>query len=165
MTQLLSIGTKARSINVVQIAIEFLNRASTKELLIKMNTEDQLFGRGEDSDGVKLSGKSGLNWVVDGEYSLATINGTSRFEGKIDAGLPIDRITLKNSGDLYASWRVIIDFPFITFEADDNKGGNNLSDMLQTGIKFLGLQNENKERIEEMVIGHVLNKALNIILS
>ena len=65
-----------------------------KALIIELNTIDQLYNHGIDSDGKKLMNERGLN-----AYSPKTV------EIKKEKGQPTDRITLLDTGEFYASFK------------------------------------------------------------
>ena len=98
MSELLSIGSKAKSINAIEVLRKVLNENNSKEFFITLNTRDQLFNKGEDRDGVKIQGNS-AGYLEGGEYSPNTINGVpGQYQGKAAKGLPTDRITFYDDG-------------------------------------------------------------------
>lgn len=121
--------------NVNEILREVWSNPRVQNFIIDLNTEgkptSQLFEKGEDSLGISL-----------GEYSLTTILGTSRFEGKLAKGQRIDHITLKDTGDFYETWDIIPFLKGFRMEADGDKGGgDNLFD--DFGKDIVGLNEEN----------------------
>ena len=108
----------------VQIYIE--------SLITEGQPTSQLFEKGEDGRGVSF-----------GDYSLTTILGTSKFEGKLSKGQRIDHITLKDTGDFYETYFVT---PLINgFEvgADGLKeDGNDLFKIYGKDITLLNEQNK-----------------------
>ena len=160
MSELLSIGSKAKSIDAVKVLRDVLNEKNTKEFFITLNTRDQLFNRGEDRDGVKIQGNS-AGYLEGGEYSINTIEGVpGQYEGKIQKNLPTDRITLFDTGKFYDSWRVELQNLSYIITADDLKGGKRLTNLISNGVKILGLNDENTRKFESYIMGRVLDSIL-----
>ena len=152
MSELLSIKNAIRRANPMRALKEVLKSKDVKQFAISMNTHEQLFDLGEDSRGVQLSD-------IGGGYSTNTIEGTSNYKGKIELGLPYDRVTLFDTGDFYNSWNVKFELPYIIFTADDKKEGVELNE--EWGGYILGLNEENKKRLETLI----LKKTISLILS
>jgi hypothetical protein len=119
-------------LDVDQIAFDIAQTNNFKRLVIQLNTEgkptSQLFELGEDSEGRDL-----------GEYSPFTK------ELKKLKGQRIDHITLKDTGDFYASFIVR---PFkggFTIDADPIKDDTNL--FREYGEDILGLNDDNLQII------------------
>lgn len=149
----LSFANKTKSYNAINVLKKILNKSSTKEFLIKLNTEDQLFLKGEDSRGIRLD-------EIGGGYSANTIEGTASYEGKKSKGQPIDRVTLKDTGEFYDSWQIKIELPYIIFIADDVKDGVKLTD--EWGINIIGLNEENKRKVEGFLLEEIIKDILSI---
>mgnify|MGYP000871377743 CR=1 FL=1 len=157
MSELLSIGSKAKSINAIEVLRNVLNEPNTKEFFITLNTRDQLFNRGEDREGVKIQGNS-KGYLEGGEYSPNTINGVpGQYQGKASKGLPTDRITLYDSGDFYKSWEIKLQGLTYLINADDLKGGQRLTNLISNGVKILGLNAQNTETFENYLWERVLH--------
>jgi len=109
------------------------NDSRIKDEIIRLNTEEQLFRRGIDSDGKSL-----------GTYSPFTV------EIKKKKGQPTNRITLKDTGEFYDSFRVTANRVSITIDADPIKDDNNLFD--DFGEEILGLTDESREKLKEMAV-------------
>lgn len=120
---------------------------NVKQMIIEMNTQEQLFQKGVDSKGVPLMD-------IGGDYSFVTK------DIKDFLGQPIDRITLKDTGDFYRSWTVRILADTIFIEADTIKDGDDLRQ--RWGNDILGLTDESKQKLINYAIGkyrqHILNK-------
>lgn len=120
---------------------------NVKQMIIEMNTQEQLFQKGVDSKGIPLMD-------IGGEYSFVTK------DIKDFLGQPIDRITLKDTGDFYKSWTVRILADTIFIEADTIKDGDDLRQ--RWGNDILGLTEESKQKLINYAIGkyrqHILNK-------
>jgi len=113
-----------QEINTERVLTILIERPELEDLIIELNTEDQLFKRGVDSTGKSL-----------GEYASST---------KIlkqDDGLPFDRVTLFQEGDFYKTWRVFMRNGDIIIEADGDKDDKNLFDVY--GEEVVGLTEEN----------------------
>jgi len=115
------------------LLFEVLNQNKIKELIIKLNTQDQLFKRGIDSNGESL-----------GEYT----ENTQKI--KASKGQPFDRVTLKDTGEFYESWEVIIsDISDIIINADDEKDDTALFE--KYGEDVLGLTDESLELLVQAI--------------
>jgi len=123
-------------LDVDDIALRISNTIAFKTYVIKLNTEglpsSQLYELGEDSTGRKLED-------IGGSYSPYTV------KEKLRKGQPIDRVTLKDTGDFYATFKVI---PFkggFTIEANTIKDRQNLEN--DWGTEIIGLNQENLQRV------------------
>lgn len=156
MSKLFGLSEKIKSIKPIKILKEVLNEPKIKQFIISRNTHDQLFDKGEDSRGVELSS-------IGGGYSRNTIEGTKLYPGKKELGLPYDRVTLFQTGEFYESWSVKIDLPDIIFKADDQKEGVRLNE--EWGGHILGLNDENKKELEEILLSKVVERIFSMLLS
>jgi hypothetical protein len=160
MGELLSIGTKAKSIDAISVLRKVLDETNSKEFFITLNTRAQLFDKGEDRDGVKIQGNS-ANYLEGGAYSQNTISGVpGLYEGKIAKGLPTDRITLYDTGKFYESFKISLQGLSYIIEANDLKDGKSLTNLISNGVKILGL-NENNTRIFE---DYLLERVIHLII-
>jgi len=100
------LGKNIASINKGQMMEEIFSTRSLQSQIIDFN-QAQMYDKGVDSDGRSL-----------GEYSLATIYGTTKFEGKIAKGQRYDHITLKDSGGSYDSMKVETDNSGLAIKGD-----------------------------------------------
>lgn len=126
------------------------------DLIIELNTREQLFNQGVNSDGTPLT-------LIGGRYSESTIEGVpGKFAGKRELGLPTDHVTLFQTGDFYASWRVFLDSNN-DFEITNNpiKDGVNILD--RWGVRVLGLTGESQAKFNDMVREKVPEIVLNLI--
>ena len=101
-----------------------LDNKVIKDLIVRLNTEEQLGRDKTDSLGAHL-----------GTYSFAT---EQISKGKKKQGEFID---LKDTGEFWASWKVKVLQKFISIDANPIKEGNNLFD--DYGEEILGLTDEN----------------------
>jgi len=132
-------------LNVDQIAIGIYQQDDVQNLIIELNTQNQLFDKGEDSIGATLES-------IGGPYSPVTIEGLpgpGGFLGKRERGLPFDRITLFDSGDFYGSFKVVPFLGGFRIEADTVKDGRDLK--IDWGQNIIGLQNESKKILIELI--------------
>lgn len=123
------------------------------DLIIKLNTQFQLYDYGIDSDGKRLD-------TARNGYSYNTIHGTNEYQGKIDKGQPIDRITLKDTGAFYESFKCIWsteDGGTIQIVANTIKGDDDL--IQDWGKAIIGLTPESLaivvDKARELIIQYV----------
>jgi hypothetical protein len=136
------------ALDVDQLAFEIAQQGSFKDLVIELNTEKQLFDKGEDSTGRTLES-------IGGAYSPFTVS------IKQAKGQPTNRVTLFDTGEFYASWSVK---PFkggFIIDADPNKDDTNLFD--EWGNEIVGLNEENLQTIINFFRDAVLEKINNRI--
>lgn len=134
--------------NVNRLINTLIEKRDFTELIIDLNTEKQLFNEGIDSLGVKL-----------GEYSPFTK------QLKQEKGLPIDRITLFDTGDFYKSFEIVItdlDDPFFLINANPIKDDTNL--FIEYGVDILGLT-EQSTRILQNKLQREIKKELTRIIN
>lgn len=112
------------------------NNQEFQEYIIDLNTIDQLYSKGQDSTGESI-----------GQYSDATIYGTSNFKGKIEKGQPIDRVTLKDTGEFYGSFKTLWEGTDIKITANTMKGADDL--LQQWGKDIVGLSDESLIKLRE----------------
>lgn len=142
-----------------------LSDKALQEEIIRMNTMDQLYELGIDSQGKAL-----------GSYSPATIEGTKNFLGKKQKGQRYDHITLNDSGKFYDSFKFKNEDMDFIITADTGKGSSSMvrgfdansqsvktkkvheTDLVKEfGQDILGLTHEN--------IGYVIPEVKNDLLS
>lgn len=136
------------ALDVDQLAFEIAQQGSFKDLVIELNTEKQLFDKGEDSTGRTLES-------IGGAYSPFTVS------IKQAKGQPTNRVTLFDTGEFYASWSVK---PFkggFIIDADPNKDDTNLFD--EWGNEIVGLNEDNLQTIINFFRDAVLEKINNRI--
>ena len=107
---------------------------SVRNAIIEMNTEDQLFDKGIDSEGASL-----------GQYSEFTV------VSKKIKGQRFDHITLKDRGLFYDSWVVVVDARAIVIDADDVADYDRPLFTVY-GEDVLGLTDSNMERLKLMIL-------------
>lgn len=131
------------SFDIDLLALEIAKQDSFQDLVIELNTEKQLFDKGEDSTGRTLES-------IGGAYAPFTVS------VKKAKGQPTNRVTLRDTGEFYASFVVK---PFkggFTIDADPNKEDNNLFD--DWGEDIVGLNQENLQIVINFFRDAVLEK-------
>lgn len=120
------------------IAQEIARKPVFQKLVISLNTEglptSQLYELGQDSKGRTLES-------LGGGYTPFTK------EIKQSKGQPIDRVTLKDTGDFYMSFGVTPYLGGFVIDADPQKDDNNLFE--RWGIDIIGLDDTNLQIIIE----------------
>lgn len=145
MEALLDMLRNMMSLDEGDILSTALDKPETKDLIIKLNTEEQLFKYGEDAEGRKLRD-------IGGDYSPFTV------EDKLTKGLPTDHITLFNTGRMYESETVRIGSEGdINMEMDTIKDGEDIQD--RWGPNIVGLTDASLNYlIEHNVTEDVINE-------
>lgn len=115
--------------------ILFMNMKFKQEI-IRLNTQEQLFKLGIDAQGEKLVSAFAHFGHVYSDYTMLL---------KEQKGQPIDRVTLKDSGDFYESFRVILEGDDIVITANTLKDDNDLIEVW--GEDIIGLTEENLQII------------------
>jgi len=114
-----------QSITAARVLKILIDRPEFQDLIIELNTGDQLFKKGIDSKGISL-----------GVYAPFTIG------EKKKKNQPTDRVTLKDTGDFYKTWTVMVNSNGdIIIEADGDKDDKNLMDVY--GEDIVGLIDKN----------------------
>lgn len=127
-----------KSLDHNELLQQIFRSTELQELIIELNTQDQLFDKGEDSLGRKLSS-------IGGGYAPYTV------QIKIETGRPVDRVTLYQEGDYYKSWQVIVPVgaDYIEITANPMKGSKDINK--EWGGFTIGLNQENLGKIREYV--------------
>lgn len=112
------------------------------DLIIKLNTQNQLYERGVNSDGEDLSVVAGVNPETGTAYSTVTVYGSKArgIKGKVEKGQRYDHVTLKDTGEFYESFRTVWSNEgdgVIIITANTIKDGEDLMD--RWGRDILGL--------------------------
>lgn len=114
------------------------SRDQIKEEIIYLNTQAQLFDKGINSRGERLDDLRGFG------YSDITK------QIKSQKGQPTNRITLKDTGDFYESFRVRVKVGEIIIDANPIKDDTNLFE--EFGNDVLGLTDESIEKLKPLII-------------
>jgi len=131
------------SLDVDDLALEIAKQDSLQDLVIELNTEKQLYDKGEDSTGRTLES-------IGGAYTPFTVS------IKKAKGQPTDRVTLLDTGEFYASFTIK---PFkggFTIDADPNKDDTNLFE--EWGDDVVGLNDENLQIVINFFRDAILEK-------
>jgi hypothetical protein len=120
------------SLDVDEIAFQIAQQQPLQDLVIELNTESQLFDKGEDSTGRTLES-------IGGSYSPFTV------KVKQAKGQPTNRVTLFDTGDFYASFVVKPYRGGFEIDANPQKDDTNLFD--EWGEEIVGLNEENLQII------------------
>ena len=129
-----------------QILQQIFRATELQEMIIELNTQDQLFEKGEDKLGRRLD-------ALGGGYAPYTI------DIKVSKGQPTDRVTLKDTGAFYDSFYVSIPSgaDYILIIANPIKDGKDINE--EWGGYVIGLQPENMQKI----IDYVKEKFIQIL--
>jgi len=115
---------RLREIDLSRTALRVVDQQ--KHIALDLNTEDQLFGRGIDSEGNSL-----------GEYAPLTIS------IKKAKGQPYDRVTLKDTGDFFNGFRAdTSEWPVQIYSTD--RKARSLAERYGSGI--FGLTSDNLDQ-------------------
>lgn len=124
-----------------------------KQLVIWLNTEEQLFEKGIDAKGRYLED-------IGGEYAESTVKKKRR------DGLPSDRVTLFQTGDFYESFEVTTEKDQFVISAFTLKGtGEGLQDLrTRWGKDIVGLNKESQKLLVSAIIPEIRQYILNLLL-
>jgi hypothetical protein len=120
-------------ISIFKVLDVVIRKNNLSHLIIELNTEKQLFDKGVDSLGFK----------IEPPYTPFTRSIKKR------KGQPTNRVTLKDTGDMYKTWEVKMIGNVITIEADLIKDGFNLEE--KYGVNIIGLTDESLQVFIEAV--------------
>lgn len=133
-----------KRLNIDDLAFQIASTKELQDLVIELNTKDQLFDKGEDSTGRTLES-------IGGAYSPFTVS------LKQAKGQPTNRITLFDTGDFYASFRIIpVKGQGFTIDSDTQKDDTNLID--EWGEDIEGLQDDNLQLVIDLFLDELLRK-------
>ena len=128
---------KFKQLDADKMAYQLTRTGNFQDLVIELNTEDQLFDKGQNSKGESLSD-------IGGNYSPITIE-ISKRKGRPKKSA--SSINLNDTGDFYNSFRVT---PFIggfDIDADPIKDDTNL--FSEWGVDIVGLNEQNLDKIRQ----------------
>jgi len=131
------------SLSVDKLAYKITNNTETKKLIIRLNTDEQLF-QGIDSTGRDLDS-------IGGSYSPRTI------EIKKEKGQPYDRVTLKDTGEFYESFKVNPYKGGFSISADAIKDQDDLTK--EWGDEIIGLTDASRNEL----VNHYRNEIIREI--
>jgi hypothetical protein len=128
---------KFKQLDADKMAYQLTRTGNFQDLVIELNTEDQLYDKGQNSKGESLSD-------IGGNYSPITIE-ISKRKGRPKKSA--SSINLNDTGDFYNSFRVT---PFIggfDIDADPIKDDTNL--FSEWGVDIVGLNEQNLDKIRQ----------------
>lgn len=132
-----------KSLDINELLNEILRDVSVQRFILDLNREDQLFDRGIDAKGTRLSS-------IGGKYSPVTLR-LSKTRKK-----SLSDINLKDTGDFYASFKIKLNPKSFDIDADTIKESTDLMD--RWGKDILGLTEDSLEKLREKVLPLLLNK-------
>lgn len=158
MKALKDLAERIKSLSIDDLMRVLSQDKTFTDFIIELNTQKQLFDKGIDSTGKRLSD-------IGGEYSEVTLN-IARDRGRSKKSE--SDINLNDTGDFYRSWKVFLDNNNdLQIEADSLKTSwDGTIDLLDRwGANILGLTEDSLEqlrlRAKLILIPYVKNKLLH----
>jgi hypothetical protein len=139
MWQLAKIAERAKELNLSFLMRQLFDIDEFTDYVLDLNREEQLYKRGIDSEGKELTPSYAALTVIE----------------KLRKSQPIDRVTLKDTGEFYKSFSLMLDSNF-DFEiiAETIKESGDLAD--KYGEAIIGLTAESKalaaQRAKDLII-------------
>lgn len=167
---LIRMNKQIMSLTVKGIFVQLFLDPQFTNLIIQLNTENQLFEKGVRSDGYPLwqidqSPSPSREFSQGGVYAKSTEDGIpGKFVGKKEKGLPIDRITLYDKGAFYKSFKCYWEDSGnggIRISAQTIKDGFDLMDRF--GEEILGLTEDSLSILREVARTKLKQIVLNQI--
>ena len=157
--RLIDLANRIIDLDRKNVTKEILSQKEIQIFIIQLNTEgqetSQLFELGIDSTGKTLKSIGGTDLTSSG-YTPFTI------EIKKSKGQRTSNITLKDSGDFYKSFKVVVLEDGFRIVADPNKEDTNLFE--EWGTNIVGLTDENigilRSRLKEEVFAIIRRQIL-----
>jgi hypothetical protein len=156
MEILKKLAEKVKGLTVNDLIHELSESPEFTDLIIKLNTVNQLYDKGIDSRGRSL-----------GDYAANTIEGTKLYKGKKEKGQRFDHITLNDTGDFYESFKINLDSNSdFSIEADTIKDSiEGTIDLLDAyGEDILGLTDESLKTLREKALEILIPYIKNVLL-
>ena len=146
--QLRAVVDNIKRLDPSKIVIRQMSTPESKKLIIELNTDEQLFKKGEDSRGISLKRTDSTGF---GGYSSRTI------AIKRSKGQRVSNVTLKDTGAFYESFQVRTLTPTsIEIIANPFKDGESLFD--RWGEDIIGLQDESLIILIESIINEFIEE-------
>ena len=142
-----------------KIFIEIVSIDNIERFILDLNRVDQLFDDGVTSFGDPLPVYSPITegFALDKVFTVSTeTGGTLSKEKKFG-----ERYNLFASGEMFSSFRLIVDDGGFVIDAQTIKGDVDY----EKKYKILGITDENKSKISERILPLVVNKVKRILLS
>jgi hypothetical protein len=127
-----------------KIINQILSNKSFQEFIIDLNTRDQLFDKGINSLGVKLSD-------IGGDYAGLTLE-LSAAKGRPKKSA--SSINLFDTGDYYKSHKIVLSKDSFEIVSDPIKDDSNLYD--DWGKDIVGLTEENLQKVRDAVTEKII---------
>lgn len=151
--QLRKLAQNVIDLDVDSIIRQVLSDAKFQKEIIKLNTEEQLFKRGVNSLGIKLSD-------IGGDYADFTIQ--KAIEDGRPKKSPSD-INLHNEGIFYKTFKVKFQKDHIDMSANPSRGNSNLFD--DWGEEIVGLDSQSRDVVVKFLIKEIPNVLRKKILA
>jgi len=132
-----------------QVLDQILARPEFRDFILDLVRQRQLFEKGEDGLGRKLRSEFAIGGKVYATFTEILKEAKNQ---------PTDRVTLKDTGAFYRSFRLKITRTFFEIDADTRKADGDLADTW--GEAILGLQDESLQ----MLIDRIRNEMAPIII-
>lgn len=162
MERLYQLVKRAAAIDETEMLHRLLNNERFVQDILDLNRQNQLFEKGVSSTDVLLSD-------IGGDYSINTIWGVEgEYEGKIQKGLPYDRITLFNDGNFYKSFRLVKTGDGFKITADTRftgKEGEEVDLEKRWGNNILGLTDESRAQLVDWIRRQIVPKVIEYLLA
>ena len=150
MNRLRQVAERFLKLDVNRVVNQILRNKEVQREIIRLNTQEQLFKKGIDRTGRTLES-------IGGAYSDLTVLIKSA------KGQPTDRVTLRDTGDFYESFRIEIGKTEFEIQADTLKDDTDL--IQEWGEDILGLTEESLEVIRDTfrdaIIEYIQKEVIN----
>ena len=140
---------KAKALTAEKITVTIYARSEFQEYVISLNTDGQLFA-GIDALNTPLN-------LIGGDYSINTVRIKQR------KNQPFDRVTLKDTGEFYDSFRFFLIPNGFMLDADTFKDGADLQE--RWGANLIGLTDESIEMVVDKILENTKDPILKSLLA
>jgi len=127
-----TLSNKIKKLNINAILKKVFQNSDIKAFIIEKNQE-QLYNYGQDAKGKELKTYAALGGRVYGNYTI---------QQKQLKGQPTDRVTLKDTGKFYNTFKVGVQSEYAEIKANFKVHGEDISENVETD-NVLGIQKEN----------------------
>lgn len=156
MEVLQNLAKKAATISINQLIKEVLQNQDLQNKILDLNRIGQLYEKGIDSQGKSLKDIGGSQFTASG-YAPFTL------KIKQEKGQRTDHITLKDTGDFYASFTITIGEDAFYIDANPVKDDTNL--FTEWGEDIIGLTDESRDVLVEWIINELHPKIIEYLLT
>jgi len=130
-------------------AVDAMDKPQTMDLVVELNTQEQLFEQGIDSRGISLE-------EIGGDYATVT----KRY--KAERGQRFDHVTLNDTGEFYRSFDAVFDATGnIIITANSIKDGKDIA--LRWGEDTLGLTPQSIAIIKPINRDNIIKELRNFL--